>query len=201
MLQLHHLTLYRGNKRICEQLSLDIEKGNTCIISGKNGSGKSSLIDGLIGRIKPQSGQVLLDGHDVSTLSGRDRKIFVQSTGIVLQEPLLRAHDSVRKTLQHASVEEVQKALSFLGLEHEPEQFVGQLSYSQRRKLDLVRSLVHSPRMIVWDEPFQGLDRESIEAFHVPLRELKQSGATIIVATFHPSDFSFLNPEKIIELH
>lgn len=201
MLQLHKLTLYRGNKRVCEELSLDIEKGNSCIISGKNGSGKSSLIDCLIGRIRPQSGQVLLDGSDLSNLSMKDRRVFAQSTGVVLQEPLLRPQDTIRKTLHQGSKEEVQRALTFLDLQDFLDHLVQDLSFSQRRKLDLVRSLIHSPRMIIWDEPFLGLDRSTAEHFHSLLLELKQGGATIIISTLKPYDFLFLNPEKIIELH
>lgn len=200
MLQLHHLTLVRGDKQICDQLSLDIEKGNSCVISGKNATGKSSLVDCLIGRLAPQGGQVLLDGHDVSRLSPKDRKIFLQSTGIVFQEAFLRPHDTVLKILHQGSQVQVEKALQFLGLQEVPDRFVQDLSWSQRRKLDLVRSLIHSPRMIVWDEPFAGLDRFSIESFFPALLDLKQNGATIIIATLTPSDFSFLNPEKVIVL-
>ena len=202
MLQLKNFTLSRGNRTICKNLNVEIESASIIIIEGKNGSGKSSLIGCLIGKRKPTEGAVLLDDRHVHRLGRREKKLFFESTGLVFQESSLKAFDTIAKTLSQNKVskEATASMLAFLGFEHRSKEMVRNLSYSEQRKLDLGRSLIHQPRLLIWDEPFMGLDYDTRKNFHKALSDLKTSGSTIIICTVNADQFRFLNPEKIIQL-
>jgi|CXWL01.1.fsa_nt_gi ABC-type multidrug transport system ATPase subunit len=201
MLQLKNLTVISGHKTVCENLSLEIDKGTTLIIHGSNGSGKTTLIECLIGHREPNSGQVLLDQHDLHHLGRQEKKLFRESTGIALQQSLLRPLDSIKKTLSllHKDKDKIDGMLEFLGF-HQQNILVKNLSWGEIRRLDLVRSLANDPSLLIWDEPFLGLDDHYREKFQSLLLKLKHLGSTIIVATKKHKHFEFLNPEKILEL-
>lgn len=172
------------------------------MIQGKNGSGKSSLISCLISSEKPSRGQVLMDEHNLHRLSRTDRQQFMASTGVVFQYDTLRPFDTVRKALSHHKAEKLERErmLKFLGFENRARSLVKTLSFAERRRLDLGRSLVHQPQLLVWDEPFLALDRHWKQQFLQALKELKDLGTTMIVATVSPENFQELYPSKIIQL-
>jgi ABC-type multidrug transport system ATPase subunit len=198
MLQLKNLTLYRNGKTICRDLFLEIGKGSCLVINGKNGSGKSSIISCLVGQLNPTSGQILLDHHDLHRLNHREKKLFLQSTGIVFQQESLRPFDSVSSLISKYDLKESTDLLSTLGIPQDI--MIHELSYSQRRKLELAMAIMKDPKLLVWDEPFMGIDMESQEQVKAILLKKKISGTTLIIGTNFPEGFSFLNPEKILKL-
>jgi len=202
MLELRNLTVYRGEKKICENLSILVERGSTLIIRGRNGSGKSTLLEFLMGVSTPASGQVILDDRNLHDLSRAERKLFLGSTGIVLQQSLLRNYDTPRRALseQHLSEEKISEMLDFLGLEQSADRPLNHLSFGEKRRLDLVRSLVNDPSLLIWDEPFLSLDGVYREKFQSILLKLKSMGSTMIIATVSSEQFEFLSPEKVLEL-
>jgi ABC-type multidrug transport system ATPase subunit len=202
MLQFKNITVYRGGTAICRDLFLEIGRGTTLIISGKNSSGKSSLISCITTGIKPTSGQILLDHHDLHQLSSREKKLFLESSGIVLQQDSLLPFDSVSSLLARtqANLKDVSDLLTYFGLSMTQDRLVQELSTSQKKKLELILSLLKNPKLLIWDEPFMSLDEESKEKMKSKLLQLKTSGTTIVIATNNFDTFNFLNPEKIIKL-
>ncbi|MDP2690949.1 MAG: ATP-binding cassette domain-containing protein [bacterium] len=198
MIQLQHLTIYRNHRKLLEDFSATIEKGSCVIFMGVNSSGKSSLLECLIGRLKPTRGQVLIDDRDSRFLSGKERKLLLQSSGIVFQTPSFGAYDTVSKVLSLASPEQLGAVLRHWNLL--PDQLVRDLSFTEQRKLELERSFVNQSRLILWDEPFMGLDGASREYFLKRLGEAKDGGATIVVFTNQSDEFSFLNPDQVVSL-
>ena len=202
MLQLQHLTLYRDHQKVCEDLSVNIAKGECLLIEGKTGSGKTTLMECLLGRLKPSHGEVLLDGHDLHLLDRSEQQQFLASTGIVLQDNLLRPHDTLEQSLSQDGVtpENLRYVLSLLHFEDRAQRPIRQFSHAEQRKIDLARSLAKRPKLILWDEPFLGLDKASKMDFQRELLALKSSGSTLVIASSSPHEFDFLNPEKIMTL-
>lgn len=202
MLQLKNLTIYRRGSTICRDLYLEVGKGSVLIISGKNGSGKSTLAACLSGQLKPQSGQVLLDHYDLHNLSAKEKTIFLESTGIVMQDGSLRPFDTVRSLIEkvNSGPKETQELLYTFEINNLDEQLVHELSFSQKKRLELVLSLAKKPKLIIWDDPFLGLDRVGIEKLKNLLAREKSMGTTIVLISNNLDDFIFLNPEKMLNL-
>ncbi|MGE3278761.1 MAG: ATP-binding cassette domain-containing protein [Candidatus Altimarinota bacterium] len=198
MLQLKNLTLYREGKAICRDLFFDVPKGSCFLIRGKNASGKSSLMSCIIGQLSPTSGQVLLDHHDVHRFEKKERKMFFDHSGIVLQQESLRPFDTVSSVLSSFDKKESADLLASFRLPSSC--LVHELSFSQRRILELMASVLKHPKLLFWDEPFLGLDQESQEKWKSILLQQKQEGVTVVIATHSRNLFHFLSPEKILEL-
>lgn len=202
MLELKNLSIIRRHRPICEGLNRNLNKGGTLIISGNNGSGKSSLMETLLGRLSPSAGAVLLDGHNMSTLGNQQKKTFYESIGYVSQWPQLRPLDAVRQSVHHSAATKLQeeRMMKFLELDQKSHLFTQDLSYAQQRRLDLGRSLVHQPKLLFWDEPFLGLDEHWKKQFIQALKELQELGTTIIISTVTPNDFASFQEKEEIKL-
>ncbi len=179
-------------------VSFQIQAGEMLAIVGSSGSGKSTLMNILGCLDKPTSGQYMLDGSDVSRLSGnslagiRNRKI-----GFVFQNfnllPRMSALENVEVPLLYSSTAGAKKkalaALERVGLgdrwSHEP----NQLSGGQRQRVAVARALVNSPTIVLADEPTGNLDsrtgKEIMQLFH----DLNDQGVTLIIVT-HDSDIA-----------
>ncbi len=194
MLTLSNISASYGSRTCLSECSAEIKKGSCFIITGKNGSGKSTLMDTLMGLRKPEQGKVLIDGHELYELSHAEKKDFFQKTGFVQQDLHLRPLDTVRKALDHNASDGIQRErmLKFIALENRAKSLVKELSYAEKRRLDLARSLVHQPKLLLWDEPFIGLDQHWKEQFTQALRELQDLGTTLIISTPQAETFSSL---------
>ncbi|MDP3975978.1 MAG: ATP-binding cassette domain-containing protein [bacterium] len=202
MIELKQLSIARGNKEICADLSVVISKGACCLVTGPNGSGKSTLLQALLGIVKPSSGQILIDDYDVQQLSRADKQILIQSTGIALQEFSLPSFGTVRHFLQEAgcAASATAELLSFLEFQSQAEAQLDQLSTSEKKRLYLGSSLARQPRLVMWDEPFSELDERWKGKFLKVLEELKKAGTTIIITSFSASAFDRLQPDAILSL-
>jgi len=200
MLRINSLTLTLSGRQILTDISAEINPGDCCIISGKNGSGKSCLVRALLGVEKSSHGEVLLDGRNVALLSNAEHRQYFNSTGIVSQELLPNSNNSVAHVLMshRPGPEQLEKTVNFLHLKGDRQ--VASLSASEKRQLDLGRSLVNDPKLIVWDEPFTFLDYAAKQKWLHHLRDKKISGLTIIIATEKPQDCTLLEPEIKIQL-
>lgn len=195
MLTLSKITLQYKSRPVVSELNAEVDKGQCFVITGKNGTGKSTLIHSLMGLHAPDMGRVLLDGHDLYALSRKEQQDFLKMTGLVQQTIHLRPYDTVRKALDHTGSDTIQRErmLKFIGLDHRAQSLIKELSSAEQRRLDLARSLVHQPKLVIWDEPFLGLDSFWKDQFVQALRELQDLGTTLIIACTDPSPFSTLH--------
>jgi biotin transport system ATP-binding protein len=182
-------TFYDGYKAI-ENLSLSIFKGEFIILAGKNGSGKTTLLRHLNGLLLPDSGQILINGKNVSKNLTSTRK----TVGMVFQDADTQivadtVFDEVAFGLENLKYqrsiinEKVFKTLNKLNLIHLKEKNPSTLSGGEKRKLAIAGILVMNPEVIVFDEPFSNLDFPGICQLISTITQLNLSGHTIIIAT------------------
>ncbi len=180
---------------VIKNVNLEIKKGQVIAITGPSGSGKSTLLH-IIGCIdRPTSGQLLVDGIDVSRLSDRRlSKIRQSKVGFVFQsfylQPFLRLKDNVAVPAMFAHRknkdfdEKVSSLLDKVGLSDRADHYPSQLSGGQIQRAAIARALVNSPSLIIADEPTGNLDSQSSQTVIELFKSVRETlGTTVIIAT------------------
>ena len=190
-------------------IHLTVERGDFIALMGPSGSGKSTLLSILGCLDNPTTGAYLLDGEDVAALSEdalatiRNRKI-----GFVFQSfhllPRLSVAENVETPLLYAGVpareraRRVAQALEQVGLTHKATKQPNQLSGGQRQRVAIARALVTRPSLILADEPTGNLDSKTGQEVLALIRELHQSGSTIVLVTHDPAVAA--TAQRVVEL-
>jgi lipopolysaccharide export system ATP-binding protein len=180
---------------VVDRLSLEIERGRITGLLGPNGAGKTTTFYLLIGFIAADGGRVFLDGEDISSLPFYQRAR--RGIGYLPQEPSVFTKASVRENLDMAlewspKSEDREKRREELLDEFKLSDFrdrrAGTLSSGERRRLEIARSLAASPRYVLLDEPFSGIDPISIADLQAEIRSLKERGIGVIVTDHNVRD-------------
>lgn len=201
---------------ITDGVNLEIESGKFTTIIGKSGEGKSVLLKQIIGLIKPTSGQVLIDGVDVTKLDQRDLSKIFKKVGYVFQFAALLDSLNVfenvglpllEKGIARNEVEAIVKEkLSLVDLSPEETlyKFPSELSGGMKKRVGLARTLVTNPKIILYDEPTTGLDPITVRIIHELIASMqKKLNLTTVVISHDPEIFKYsdkvalLNDRKI----
>ena len=181
-----------GNLNALDGVSLNVEEGEFFALLGPNGAGKTTLISALGGLIKPCCGTLKVMGHDVQ----RDYRAARRALGIVPQEIVFDPFFTVRETLflqagyfsipRNAKLTAwVDELLAKLALSDKADKNMRQLSGGMKRRVLVAQALVHSPPVIVLDEPTAGVDVELRQTLWLFVRELNRKGHTILLTTHY----------------
>ncbi|MDP1646250.1 MAG: ABC transporter ATP-binding protein [Thiobacillus sp.] len=187
---------------VLEDCSFRIEPGKLTVVMGTSGCGKSTLAYILSGYIKPDEGQVQMDGQPVQG-PGPDRIMVFQETALW---PWMTVTENIvfgplaRKSVSRKEV--TQKALELLrkfGLSEFKDKYPGQLSGGMKRRAELAQALINSPKVMVLDEPFRGLDvmtRELMQEYYIKLFE--ETRLTTVFITSELEEAIFLADRILI---
>ena len=188
-----------------DHVSFSMEKGEMLAIVGQSGSGKTTLLNLLGGIDKPTSGQVLLDGQDIHTLSDAEAaKLRRQKIGYIYQDfkllPILTAKENILLPAildgKKAPARVVSALADRLGIGNRLNHLPSQMSGGQRQRVAIARALINHPSIILADEPTGNLDKESANEILEMLLKLNHEGNTILLVT-HEESFADLCPRKI----
>ncbi|MBI3491453.1 MAG: ABC transporter ATP-binding protein [Acidobacteria bacterium] len=175
-----------GRRRALAHVSLTARAGDILGLLGPNGAGKSTLIGTLATLVAPTSGEVRYGGQSARALGdGLRRRIGLLAHELHLY-PELSARQNLDFFAQLYGIEPsgtVDAALDRAGLADRAHEEVLGFSRGMRQRLALERALLHAPRLVLFDEPFTGLDERAVSAVADRLRELAAAGAIVIVAT------------------
>ena len=171
-------------------VDFDLPQGEVRALIGPNGAGKTTLVGMICGRIEPTAGRVQFDGQDITALPAHARIMrgmayTFQITSVFARLPVTEnVALAARRRLKGAEVERaVEGALSRVGLTDEAHEEAGNLSYGHQRLLEIAMGLAQSPRLLILDEPTQGLSEGEIDDFKALIREL--AGDTTILLIEH----------------
>lgn len=177
-----------------DNVNLHIEAGTIHGIVGQSGAGKSTLIRCLTALEKPTEGSIIVNGHDLATMKGKELREARRDIGMVFQAANLldgrTAAQNIGYPLKLAGWkkpeinERVEKLLKLVGLQGRGDSYPSQLSGGQRQRVGIARALADKPQVLLCDEPTSALDSESTRQILDLLREIRDvEGVTIVVIT------------------
>lgn len=192
MLAAHGLRVVRGGKAILRGVDIEARAGQVLGVLGPSGAGKSTLFRVLVGETAPDDGTVLIGGQDMTQwpLWRRARA----GVGYVPQGPSvlwdLTVRENLRAFQQIAALPGVDPAVEAarVGLDHRLDVRAGELSAGERRMLELARALTRTPRVLVCDEPFAGVDPVAAGRLGDLLSEMAGHGAAVLLADHHVAE-------------
>jgi len=185
---------FRGQK-VLDNLNLKIPEGRITVIIGPTGTGKSVLMKHIMGLIRPEGGEIIYDGRDISTLSDTELDKVRIHFGVCFQDAALFDSMSVGENvgfpfamhtrLSHEEIaREVSELLREVGLSGIESKMPSQLSGGMRKRVGLARALAMNPRVLLFDEPTTGLDPVMTSAINALIRQVQaKSQATCLVIT------------------
>ncbi|HIR93117.1 MAG TPA: amino acid ABC transporter ATP-binding protein [Candidatus Egerieimonas intestinavium] len=193
MIQVKDLKKYFGDNKVLDGITTDICRGEVVAIIGPSGSGKSTFLRSLNLLEVPTGGQIFFEGVDITSRSV-NIDLHRQKIGMVFQQFNLFPHKTVKENIMLAPVtlklmtkEEAEKKamelLNRVGLPEKADAYPDQLSGGQKQRIAIARALAMNPDVMLFDEPTSALDPEMVGEVLEIMRELAQSGMTMVVVT------------------
>ncbi len=191
-LKVRDLHSYYGKSHILQGVDLDLERGETVCLLGRNGVGKTTTLRSIMGMVRPASGKVILDGQD---LMGRlPYQIARLGVGLVPEDrrilPSLTVHENLLIGMKPpadpqdsgGNIWDPDRAYRiFASLDHRRDHMGNQLSGGEQQMLSVARTLMGNPRLLLVDEPTEGLAPLLVKAVMEMLKDIQQSGVTILL--------------------
>jgi len=178
-----------GDKIALNDITFAVPAGQICGLLGPNGAGKTTLFRLLMGILKPSSGVLQVAGLDAF----EDRVAVKRVIGFLPDEPVFYAYLSARELLElsagmhgldvGATMARVQALARRLRLANDLDTYAEDFSRGMKKKLGLLLAMLHQPRLLVLDEPTNGLDVESTHLFYELIQEAAASGTTVLFST------------------
>ncbi len=212
MIEVRNLSKSFGPLRVLEQVSFQIDKGDSLVIIGRSGGGKSVLLKHLIALLKPDSGQVLIDGEDIVPLNERQLLRVRRKFGMLFQGAALFDSMTVAENIAFAfrrdrslpapevarRVAEVLKMVDLPGIQNK---MPAELSGGMKKRVGLARAIIYQPEIVLYDEPTTGLDpivSDSIDQLLLRVRD--RLDVTSVVVTHDMRSARRLG-QRILLLH
>lgn len=206
ILEIKSVNLQFDGKWALRDVSLSLVPGETVIILGAAGSGKTSLLKSVIGLVRPDSGEILLFGEDVMEQTERELFILRGKVGFLFQEgglfdslpvdenveyPLFKQDGKPQAETEEKRASRVHEALSFVELAQTAKQFPSELSGGMRRRVGIARAIVSNPPLVLYDSPTAGLDpitANTIMAVIAKQRDVQNTASLIVTHRYQDGE-------------
>lgn len=209
---IRHLVKRFGPQTVLNGVSLEVREGETLVVMGRSGCGKTVLLRHIIGLIKPDSGAVLVDGLDVPSLGPKALADLRKRFGMVFQSSALFDSMTVEQNVglalrKHSRLPEAQvreriaASLGRVELEGVDDLLPSEISGGMKKRVSLARAIATSPEFMLYDEPTAGLDPVTARAINRLIVRLKEGLSVTSVVVTHDVDSAFHIGDRIAFLH
>ncbi|MBW7957446.1 MAG: ABC transporter ATP-binding protein [Deltaproteobacteria bacterium] len=201
-----------GPKRVLDGVDLDIEKGKITVIIGRSGEGKSVLLKHIIGLLRPDEGQIFLEGQEITAMREREFNEVRKRFGMLFQGAALFDSMSVGGNVgfplkEHTDLsdEDIMKVvgekLRRVGLVGVEQMTTAELSGGMKKRVGLARAIVMDPEIVLFDEPTTGLDPIMSDSIADLVLDTQRELKTTYVLITHDIPFTYKIADKIAMLH
>ena len=197
------LTKTIGDRTIVDDVSFDLQPGEVFGFLGPNGAGKTTTIRMLVGLIRPTRGTVTVCGHDIR----REFEKAMRCIGCIVENPDLYRFMTGRENLEHFArmlrvpASEIERVASLVNLAHRLDQRVGTYSLGMRQRLGIAQAMLGSPRVLILDEPANGLDPAGIREIRELLRGLAAERGMAVFVSSHLLAEIELTADRVAIIH
>jgi len=209
---IHGLRKSFGPKLVLDSLDLDIERGKTLVVIGRSGCGKSVLLKHITGLVRPDAGEILFEGEDMTRF---DRKKLFQMRmhfGMLFQSSALFDSMTVGENValplrKHSSVSEdeitriVGAKLELVGLTGVQDQYPAEMSGGMKKRIGLARAVAMDPQVVLYDEPTTGLDPIMAAVINELIRTLQRELKVTSIVVTHDIRSAYHVGDRIAMLH
>jgi phospholipid/cholesterol/gamma-HCH transport system ATP-binding protein len=184
-----------GEKKVLQDVNLQIDKGETFLIIGRSGAGKTVLLKNIIGLLRPDSGNIFIDGVNTTELDKKNLEKVRYQFGLVFQSSALFDFLTIEENVgfflyQHTNLKKaeirkkVKDTLALVGLEGIEDMFPYQLSGGMKKRVAIARAVIYNPKIIIYDEPTTGIDPIAVDKVVSLIEDLhKRLSITSLVVT------------------
>lgn len=197
VIDVSNVTKKFGDATVLQNINIQFEEGKIYGIVGRNGSGKTVLFKLIIGYLRTTEGQVRVYGKEV----GKD-KDFAEEIGIIIENPgFINGYTGYKNLEYLASIrkvigkEEIRASMERVGLDPDSRKKVGKYSMGMKQRLAIAQAIMEDPKILILDEPMNGLDNQGVKDVRKLLLQLKEKGKTIILASHNKEDVEILCDE------
>lgn len=212
MIEIINLCKTFNRQTVLKNLNLTVQTGETMVIIGRSGCGKSVLLKHIIGLMRPDSGQILIDGVDIARLHGKELSKVRLKFGMLFQGAALfdsmSVGENVAFSLQEhgpngggSIPERVHECLQMVGLKGVEEKKPSELSGGMRKRVGLARAIARNPEIILYDEPTTGIDPIMGDAINDLIKELHDTLKVTSVAVTHDMTSAYKIANRIAMLY
>lgn len=212
MIEIQNLTKYFGDALVLDSLNLKVETGETKVIIGRSGCGKSVMLKHIVGLLCPEKGKVIIDGQDIWLLDEKQMSRLHMKIGMVFQGGALFDSLSVWEnvgfvlreysTLKESEIRKrVREALNLVNLFDVEEKMPAELSGGMKKRVAVARALCVRPQIILYDEPTTGLDPITADAINVLIDELHDKLKVTSIVVTHDMRSAYKVADKIAMLY
>jgi len=212
MIEIINLCKSFNDHKVLDNLNLNINTGETTVIIGRSGCGKSVLLKHIIGLMKPDSGQVIIDGKDVARMDEKELNELRMKFGMLFQGAALFDSLDVLENvafgmMEHTDakrpevVKRVKECLSLVGLREIEDKKPAELSGGMRKRVGLARAICLRPQIILYDEPTTGVDPIMGDAINDLIIELHNKLKVTSIAVTHDMTSAYKIADRIAMLY
>lgn len=212
MIEIINLLKYFGDKKVLDNLNLTINSGEVIVIIGRSGCGKSVLLKHIIGLLRPDFGQIIIDGEDVTKMEEHELDKLRLNFGMLFQGAALfdsmNVDENIGFTLrehthipEHKVQEKVRIALEMVGLKGVEDLMPAELSGGMKKRVGLARAICNSPKIILYDEPTTGLDPIMADAINDLIIDLNNKLKVTSIAVTHDMVSAYKIADRIAMLY
>ena len=196
MIKIEDLYKSFGDNKVLEGVNLDIEKGETMVIIGRSGCGKSVLLKHIIGLLRPDAGRIFIKGSDITTYSNQELFKLRQRFGMLFQASALFDSMTVEENVglglrehrllpEHEIKESIKEKLRLVGLPGVENLRPAELSGGMKKRVGLARAIAMNPEFVLYDEPTTGLDPIMADAINDLIIGLRNKLSITSIAVTH----------------